>query len=90
MICSKFKLKLAPGEQGMPCLSMALKMDPKLGFWVDSKKATLNKDFDKFFIKLGIFKFRKNHTLIKDMGSKLYPNPMFIVGKKTYLISYFY
>ena len=52
-----------------------LKIDPKLGFWVDSK-ATRNKNFAKFSIPwTRTFEIQqKNHTLIKDMGSKSYPN----------------
>ena len=68
-----------------------LKMDPKLRFWVNSKKATLNKDFDKFSVPQRIFEFSK--ILYPNegyMGVKSYPNPMFIVSKKQTRISVFF
>ena len=65
-------------------------MDPKLGLWVDSKSHPKQGFWQIFHtLQLGIFKFSKYHTLIKDMGSKPYPNPMFIVGKKHTLMLYF-
>ena len=68
-------------------------MDPKLGFWVDSKshsKEGFWQIFHTLGLKLGFLNSAKYHTLIKDMGSKSYPNPVFIAGKKHTLISYFY
>ena len=52
-----------------------------LGFW---------QIFHTLGLKLGFLNSAKYHTLIKDMGSKSYPNPVFIAGKKHTLISYFY
>ena len=73
---------------------LKFKIDPKLRFWVDSKSHS-KQGFRQFFhtlgLKLGFFlNSAKYHTLIKDMGSKSYLNPVFIVGKKHTLISYFY
>ena len=70
---------------------LKFKMDPKLEFWVDSKSHHKQGFWQIFYtLKLGFFEFKnaKYHTLIKDMGSKSYPNPVLIVGEKHTLISY--
>ena len=55
-------------------------MDPKLGFWVDSKSHPKQR-FSHIFntLKLDFFsKLAKYHTLIKDMGSKNIPVTYFL------------
>ena len=58
-----------------------LKMDPKLGFWVDSKSRPKQGFWQIFHtLKLGIFKFGKiYHTVIRDVGSKSNPNSVFYI-----------
>ena len=66
------------------------KKDPEVGFWVDSKSHPKQGFWQIFHtLKLGFLNLVNYHTLIKDMGSKSYPNPVFIEGKKHTLISYF-
>ena len=67
-----------------------LKMNPKLGFWIDSKSHPKQGFWQIVHTPNWEFSNSANyHTLIKDMGSKTYPNPMFIVSKKHTRILHF-
>ena len=56
---------------------MAPKIDPKVGYFGSTQKATLNKDFDNYSIPVTRI-FRIHH-----------PNRIFILSKKYTLITYF-